>query len=81
MSIPGYVATGLRLSGTLEDRAAVGPLVDELLVQGYLLGAGSWLAQLEREELDRFHERVVTVEGLIAEQQWLFLVEQLAALG
>lgn len=55
--------------------------VDELLVEGYLLGVGSWLAQLGDSERDEFHARVVTESELLTEAQWAFITEHISALA
>ena len=95
LAIPAYVANGLQLLGVEEvladedtTPAATDSLatrtaaaVDALLAEGYVLGAGAWLAQLDPEELDRLHARVVTDQQLLTEAQWAFLSELLPALA
>jgi hypothetical protein len=91
LSIPSYVANGLTLLGTAEviddaepdasDATRRASAVETLLAEGYVLGAGPWLAQLEPEELDRLHERIVTEEQLFTEAQWSFVRELLPALA
>jgi hypothetical protein len=60
---------------------AVGRATDELVAEAYLLGAGSWLAQLDEGELSTFRDRVVSEEDLLSESQWEFVQELLPALA
>ncbi len=57
--------------------AAVGTHIAE----GYLLGAGTWLAHLEPEELGAFRRRVVEDGKLLPETQWTFIQQLLPALA
>ncbi len=72
LSIPGYVASGLALGSDVG--------LEQLLVEGYVLGAGPLLAQLEPKARDDFRARVVTSEALILEEQWEFLESLLSTL-
>jgi hypothetical protein len=54
--------------------------VAELMAEAYVLGAGTWLAQLEPDELAGFRRRVVDEQGLFFEAQWTFIQELLPAL-
>lgn len=77
LGVPDYVSSGLAL--TEEDTPD--PSLEQLLVEGYLLGAGPLLAQLAEEDLDTFHMHVVTEQGLIEEDQWTFLTSLLPTLS
>ena len=89
VAVPAYVAHGLAqldLSGFSNGEAqsestAVSLAVAELTGEGYLLGAGTWLAQLEPEELAGFRRRVIDEENLLSETQWAFIQELLPALA
>jgi MoxR-like ATPase len=72
LAVPGYVASGLSLGGDVG--------LEQLLVEGYLLGAGPLLAQLEPKTLETFKARVVSTEQLIGEGQWTFLESLLSTL-
>lgn len=72
LAVPGYVSSGLALGGDVD--------LEQLLLEGYLLGAGPLLAQLEPKTLDTFKARVVTAEQLIGEGQWEFLESLLSTL-
>lgn len=93
LSIPAYVARGLGLLDITElaaDAAAAGEstpdpalpaAVGTLIAEGYLLGAGTWLAHLEPEELGAFRRRVVEDDKLLSETQWTFIQQLLPALA
>jgi MoxR-like ATPase len=72
LAIPGYVTSGLSLGGDVD--------LEQLLVEGYLLGAGPLLAQLEPKTRETFKARVVTAEKLIGGDQWTFLASLLSTL-
>ncbi len=72
LAVPGYVTSGLSLGGDVG--------LEQLLGEGYLLGAGPLLAQLEPKTLETFKARVVTAEQLIGEGQWTFLESLLSTL-
>lgn len=72
LGIPGYVTSGLSLGGDVG--------LEQLLVEGYLLGAGPLLAQLEPKTREAFKARVVTAERLIGGEQWTFLESLLSTL-
>jgi AAA domain (dynein-related subfamily) len=55
--------------------------VAELMAEAYVLGAGTWLAQLEPDELAGFRRRVVEEQRLFVEAQWTFIQELLPALA
>jgi AAA domain (dynein-related subfamily) len=83
LAVPGYVASGLthsdpEVAQSPTDQAAE---LERLLVEGYLLGAGPLLAQLDPAALEVFHQRVVTDGGFIQEDQWTFLSSLLPALS
>jgi hypothetical protein len=84
LAVPAYVASGL----THPDPKAAQPSatvqaaeLERLLAEGYLLGAGPLLAQLDPAALEVFHKRVVTDGGFIQEDQWTFLSSLLPALS
>lgn len=77
LAVPSYVSSGLALPG----EGTPEPELEQLLVEGYLLGAGPLLAQLADDDLDTFHKHVVTEQGLIAEDQWQFLTSLLPTLS
>jgi hypothetical protein len=97
LAIPAYVARGLSLLDIGELAAdsqqggqdvSVGDPVDTLsaalgtlIAEGYLLGAGTWLAHLEPEELAAFRRRVVEDDNLLPETQWTFIQQLLPALA
>jgi MoxR-like ATPase len=96
LAIPSYVANGLSLldlddladapsdstsTQKPDDAALVAQATAELLAEGYLLGAGSWLAQLDEAELEDFHARAITDRKLLSETQWSFIKSLLPALA
>jgi hypothetical protein len=94
LAIPAYVARGLGLldvselaeSDELPDRSVDETMrlrlaVSALTTEAYLLGGGTWLAQLEPEELAAFRRRVVEDDGLLSESQWTFIQQLLPALA
>jgi hypothetical protein len=95
LAIPRYIASGLALvdvaqlaDAEAEDAAAspdrvssVRSAVATLITEGYLLGGGTWLAQLEPDELAGFRRRVVEEDELLAESQWTFIEQLLSALA
>jgi hypothetical protein len=95
LAIPAYVARGLGLldiselaapdekeSTTAADDATRHRLaVAALVAEAYLLGAGTWLAQLEPDELAQLRRRVVDDDHLLSETQWTFIQQLLPALA
>jgi hypothetical protein len=82
LAIPAYIASGLALAETPDAATAnVTVQIDYLLTEGYLLGAGPLLAQLDGVALENFHRRVVTDEELIPEDQWAFVASLLPTLS
>lgn len=94
LAIPGYATRGLGLLEVSElaaeaDQQSASPdpavklrlAVATLVAEAYLLGAGTWLAQLETEELAAFRRRVVDEDHLLSESQWTFIQQLLPALA
>jgi hypothetical protein len=93
LAIPSYVARGLGLLDISELAASDGSTVPPhgperlrlavatLVAEAYLLGAGTWLAQLEPGELGEFRRRVVDEDHLLSEPQWTFIQRLLPALA
>lgn len=82
-----YVVNGLRLdfgfNGDGDEGSSAGPPAEELerlLVEAYLLGVGTQLAQRAPEELEALRARTIE-QGLLSEAQWTFLTEQLPSLA
>jgi len=87
LGITAYLAHGLALLDPSEfgdskptPEAGLGLAVSELIAEGYLLGAGTWLAQLEPDELASFRHRVVE-ETLLSDAQWTVIQELLPSLA
>ncbi len=94
LAIPAYVARGLGLLDVAElaadgdastdgsgDADVLTAAVATLITEGYLLGAGTWLAHLEPDELGAFRRRVVEDDKLLSETQWTFIQQLLPALA
>jgi len=54
--------------------------VERLLVEAYLLGVGTQLAQQPPQDLDLLRTRTIE-QGLLSEAQWTFLTDQLPSLA
>lgn len=80
-----YVVNGLRLDfgfngdSDQSDRELPSEVVEDLLVEAYLLGAGTHLAQQPAHELDLLRTQTIE-QKLLSEAQWTFLLDQLPSL-
>ena len=72
---------GVAGGGSADESGLLSAAVTTLIAEGYLLGAGTWLAHLEPEELASFHRRVVDDDKLLSETQWTFIQQLLPALA
>ena len=73
LEVLAYVRSGLGRDAP--DQA------DALVVEGYLVHLGTWLARMERSELDALHRKIVVETAAMSEDEWQWMTTLLPSLA